>query len=89
MRTIRLVLLAVLFTCAVTVPNSAPLAQKVKPPKAEKKVQKKETVVYTTKTGSKYHSAGCQYLRRSSIEMTLSEAKEARLSPCSRCSPPK
>lgn len=44
-------------------------------------------VVYKTKTGSKYHNAGCSYLK-SSIQTTVSEAKAAGLTPCSRCNPP-
>lgn len=46
-----------------------------------------EQVVYVTKTGTKYHRAGCSFLK-SAIPMALSEAK-ARYSPCSVCKPPK
>lgn len=46
-----------------------------------------QDTVYVTKTGSKYHSAGCRHLRRSSIPMPLEEAA-ARYSPCSACDPP-
>lgn len=46
-----------------------------------------DQIVYVTRTGSKYHSAGCSYLKRSSIPMKLSEAS-AKYSPCSRCAPP-
>jgi micrococcal nuclease len=48
---------------------------------------KVETTVYVTRTGAKYHRAGCRYLRRSSIPMSLSEAK-LYYSPCSVCRPP-
>ena len=44
----------------------------------------KTTVVYVTATGSKYHAAGCQYLRLSSTPMDLEEA-ERNYSPCSVC----
>lgn len=44
--------------------------------------------VYITRTGTKYHSAGCSYLKSSSIEITLDEAKADGLTPCSRCNPP-
>lgn len=47
----------------------------------------KEIVVYVTRTGTKYHRAGCRYLARSSIPMSLKEAA-ARYSPCSVCRPP-
>ena len=43
--------------------------------------------VYITKTGSKYHSAGCRYLKKSSIPIDLKEAVK-KYSPCSVCKPP-
>ena len=46
-----------------------------------------DTIVYVTKTGEKYHSAGCRYLSKSSIAMRLGDAVK-RYSPCSVCSPP-
>ena len=48
-----------------------------------------EVTVHITKTGETYHNAGCSYLSRSDIEITLSEAKERGLTPCSRCNPPR
>ena len=50
---------------------------------------KKEVIVHITKTGKKYHSAGCQYLKKSDIETTLEAAKNMGLTPCSKCSPPR
>lgn len=50
--------------------------------------QSSGTTVHITKTGEKYHSAGCQYLRKSDIEVSLSEAKARGLTPCSKCNPP-
>lgn len=47
-----------------------------------------DVIVHITRTGEKYHSAGCQYLRKSDIEVTLSEAKARGLTPCSKCNPP-
>ena len=44
-------------------------------------------VVYITKTGTKYHTKNCRYLRSSSIKTTLSEAKSKGLTPCSVCKP--
>lgn len=41
--------------------------------------------VHITKTGDKYHSAGCQYLRQSDIVITKSEAVQRGLDPCSKC----
>ncbi len=44
--------------------------------------------VYVTKSGEKYHRDGCQYLRKSKIETTLSSAKARGYTPCSKCNPP-
>lgn len=52
-------------------------------------VQPTEVTVYVTKTGTKYHRSGCQYLSKSRIAMDLSEAKASGYGPCSRCSPPR
>jgi Putative peptidoglycan-binding domain-containing protein len=48
---------------------------------------KKETTVYITRTGSKYHRDGCRYLSRSKIAVKLSEAKREGYTPCSICNP--
>ena len=45
-----------------------------------------DETVYVTKTGAKYHAAGCSSLRRSSIPMKLSEAA-TRYGACRLCSP--
>jgi len=45
-------------------------------------------VVYRTRTGKKYHRAGCSYLK-SKIETTVSDAQAMGLGPCSRCNPPR
>lgn len=52
----------------------------------------KNLLVYQTKTGGKYHMAGCFYLRRSTTDkpniksMSLYEAKRIKhLTPCKRC----
>ncbi len=41
--------------------------------------------VYITKTGNKYHRAGCRYLRKSQIDISLSEAKNEGYTACSVC----
>lgn len=43
--------------------------------------------VYVTRTGEKYHSSGCQYLRRSKIAIELSDALDNRYTACSVCRP--
>ena len=45
--------------------------------------------VYVTKSGEKYHSDGCQYLRKSKIAMDLKDAKAKGYTLCSKCAPPK
>lgn len=44
--------------------------------------------VHITRTGKKYHRAGCRYLKDSDSEVTLDEAKSLGLSPCGVCNPP-
>lgn len=44
--------------------------------------------VHITETGSKYHSAGCRYLKKSDKVTTLDNAKALGLEPCSVCNPP-
>lgn len=41
--------------------------------------------VYVTNTGSKYHRAGCQYLRQSQRAISLDDAKALGYTACSRC----
>jgi endonuclease YncB( thermonuclease family) len=43
--------------------------------------------VYATRTGTKYHRAGCRYLSKSSIPYSLADAQN-RYGPCSHCQPP-
>lgn len=45
------------------------------------------TIVYITKSGDKYHTASCTYLRKSKISITLGEAKKEGYTPCSKCNP--
>lgn len=46
------------------------------------------TTVYITDTGECYHSYGCQYLKKSCIAISLSDAVNQGYRPCSRCNPP-
>jgi len=45
-------------------------------------------IVYITRTGTKYHRAGCHHLKHSRIPVTLAEARERGYSACSVCKPP-
>lgn len=46
-----------------------------------------QETVYITRTGAKYHRAGCRYLSRSCIPISLSEAKRRGYTLCSVCRP--
>lgn len=46
-----------------------------------------EITVYVTRTGHKYHRAGCRYLSKSMIPIGLADARR-QYSPCSVCQPP-
>jgi len=65
---------------AATVVRRADAAESKLPESAE------DPTVYITKSGTKYHTAGCRYAK-SGTPMPLSQAA-ARYSPCSVCSPP-
>ena len=47
-----------------------------------------QTLVYVSNSGSKYHRENCSALRRSKIEISLSEAIHSGYGPCQMCSPP-
>jgi hypothetical protein len=49
----------------------------------------KTTYVYITKTGKKYHRAGCRYLKKSKKKVTLKWAKSHGYTACKVCKPPK
>jgi hypothetical protein len=44
-----------------------------------------EEIVYVTRTGTKYHKDGCQYLSHSKIEMELNDAIAQGYTKCSKC----
>lgn len=44
---------------------------------------------YITRTGAKYHRAGCRYLSKSMIPISLQDAKARGYEPCSVCKPPR
>ncbi|MDU7338623.1 MAG: ComEC/Rec2 family competence protein [Clostridium sp.] len=78
-------------------PSSAPVAAAVAPQKTapvEKApevtapaTENKSYTVYITKTGGKYHTGGCRYLKKSKIAISLSDAQSQGYSPCSVCNP--
>jgi hypothetical protein len=70
--------LALLCPVALPTPQPAPAAQ------SDSKTQ----TVYITRTGKKYHRAGCRYLSHSSIPISLKDAKSNGYTPCKVCQPP-
>jgi len=73
--------------CSVCNPPILKITPKVK--EQEKRKSSEQITVYITRTGSKYHRAGCSYLRRSKIPISLKEACARGYTPCSRCRPPR
>ena len=47
--------------------------------------EKQDCTVYVTRTGHRYHRAGCRYLRRGSIAISREKALSRGLTPCSVC----
>ena len=47
-----------------------------------------DTTVYITRSGERYHDAGCRYLSKSCIETTLQTAVDGGYTPCKVCHPP-
>jgi micrococcal nuclease len=84
MKTLARFLFAIITLACISA--SPPLRAQSKSATSPKRDETQITV-YVTKTGTKYHRAGCSYLRRSAIPTTLKAAK-ARYTPCSRCHPP-
>src|SRR5690606_19511503 len=47
----------------------------------------KAQIVYITKTGEKYHQRSCQHLKKSSLTISLEDAKNRGYEPCKVCRP--
>jgi micrococcal nuclease len=47
-----------------------------------------KTIVYITRSGTKYHTENCRSLSKSKIPITLGEAIQKGYTPCSICKPP-
>jgi hypothetical protein len=75
-------LFGLLFAFSFAVPISLPASAAHPSLVAEQQVS-----VYITRTGKKYHRAGCRYLSRSMIRISLADAVRF-YGPCSVCRPP-
>jgi hypothetical protein len=73
---------AVLLLFALVTPTPQPVAA-ASPPASP--MQRMECTVYVTRTGERYHKAGCGYLRYSQAPMSRSEAIRRGYTPCKRC----
>lgn len=79
---IKRLFLVFAFACSLLVPgvraeinsHSVPIA-----------AQKKDCIVYVTRTGHRYHQGWCRYLRQSKIPMSRSKALQAGFTPCRVC----
>ncbi len=54
--------------------------------KAESKTEFKDSdVVYVTKSGKKYHTADCSFLKKTKLAVTKREAEQSGKTPCTKC----
>lgn len=87
----------------ITVDKKASSVKENAPPKASSKAatvksttpkatspstDNQSVTVYITDTGSKYHRAGCKYLKKSKHAISLKDAKAQGYDPCGICNPP-
>ena len=47
-----------------------------------------QETVYVTKSGDKYHTASCRFVKSGKTAMKLADAVKGGYSPCSVCKPP-
>ena len=89
---------------SVSTDAASPVARQARPPPIRTTPQRKvtqpyvaprsttgafEVALFATNTDTKYHRDECQYLRRSKIPVTLQQAQDRGLGPCSKCGPPR
>ncbi len=55
------------------------------PPYSQISLPDNESIVYLTPTGKKYHTADCPLLSDTALPVTLEQALQEGLKPCSRC----
>jgi hypothetical protein len=76
----------VILTLSALICLAAPAASSVRAVAQRDSVaQSKNCVVYVTRTGRRYHRAGCSALRYSSIAVPRTKAIERGYTPCRRC----
>ena len=68
--------------------SKAATAKSTTPKAASPSTDNQSVTVYITDTGSKYHRAGCKYLKKSKHAISLKDAKAQGYGPCGICNPP-
>jgi hypothetical protein len=71
-------------SASVSQSSAAPAVSARKPAPSGQKLQ---DVVHITRTGKKYHAAGCRHLSRSDIPISREDAIARGYTPCSVCNP--
>ncbi len=74
-------------TANTTTPSSATTPAANKPKVEQPKADPKQSIVYITNTGAKYHRSGCRHLSKSKISINLKDAQARGYTPCKVCSP--
>lgn len=79
----RLQLVALLVLGSLIAPLTALTVPSVSAGSAQR--DRRECVVYITRTGARYHVDGCRYLRQSRIPVPKRVAEEEGYTPCRVC----
>jgi micrococcal nuclease len=82
---LRKILLLLAFCSSLAFSGAQPVSR---PAASTVQLKQSEQTVYITRTGKKYHRAGCRYLSHSSIPVSLRRAQANGYEPCSICHPP-
>lgn len=75
-------------SAAAKIPAATPPSSTSKTATQARSQDNGDVTVYVTRTGTKYHRAGCRSLAKSSIPMALKDAVAKGYTPCSICKPP-
>lgn len=70
---------------AIVLPSLAPIPLGAIPSEAAPELTK---TVYVTKTGKKYHRAGCRFLKKKGTPIDSSRVPHSK-TPCKACQPPR
>ncbi len=85
--TLPLLLLLVISCTTAPPPDAARTVALASAPDTIAQRNRQETTVYITRTGERYHRAGCRHLSRSSAPLSLSDAVMRGYTACRTCRP--